>query len=141
MKHPHLCFGIVFLVLFCVEVLIALFVQDNWIRPYFGDILVMIVLYSLLRTIMPIRIWKKLHKRCCSLWIPLLFVFAVLVELLQGIHIVERLGLSGNAAARTVIGTSFDWADLLCYFSGCVVLCLVEWMECRFFKKSLSSLE
>lgn len=135
MKHPHICFILIFLILFGIEVLIALFVDDTFIRPYFGDILVMCVLYALLRAVMPIRIWNKLHTHCCSWWILLLFVFAVLVEVLQGIHIVERLGLSGNAAASTMIGTSFDWADLLCYFSGCIVLCCLEWAETHFLKK------
>lgn len=31
--------------LFIIEVLIALFVHDNFIRPYFGDYLVVILLY------------------------------------------------------------------------------------------------
>ena len=31
------------ILLFCTEVIIALFVHDNFIRPYFGDVLVVIV--------------------------------------------------------------------------------------------------
>lgn len=136
MKHPHICFGISFLVLFGIEALIALFVHDSFIRPYLGDVIVMSVLYCFLRTVLPIRIWKKLHTHRCSWWIVILFGFAVMVERLQGIHIVELLGLSGSAAASTMIGTSFDWGDMLCYLSGCAVLCGLELAESFAFKKN-----
>lgn len=136
MKHPHICFGISFLVLFGIEVLIALFVHDSFIRPYLGDVIVMSVLYCLLRTVLPIRIWKKLHTHRCSWWIVILFGFAVMIEFLQGIHIVELLGLSRSAAASTIIGTSFDWGDILCYLSGCAVLCGLELSASFAFEKN-----
>lgn len=132
MKHPHFCYGLLFAILLGIEVCIALFVHDAWIRPYFGDILVMCVLYAFLRMVIPIRVWKKLCTRFGSWWILLLFLFSVLVEILQGLHLVERLGLAGNAAASTILGTSFDWGDLLCYASGCAVLWVLEQIERRF---------
>lgn len=127
MKHTRVFYAILFLLLFFIETLIALFLHDDFIRPYVGDVLVMFVLYTLLRALLPVRIWEKLHTRRISLWIPILFCFALVVEILQGIHIVELLGLGGNAVARTMIGTSFDWGDLICYFVGCVFLCIWEW--------------
>ncbi len=127
MKHIHVYYAIGFLILFGVETLIALFVHDGFVRPYLGDVIVMPTLYCLLRTVLPLSVYHKLHQKRISWWICLLFVFAVCVEVLQGIHIVEHLGLSGNAAARTVIGTSFEWADLICYFAGCLPLCAWEW--------------
>lgn len=136
MKHPHICFGISFLILFGIEVMIALFVHDSLIRPYLGDVIVMSVLYCFLRMVLPIHIWKKLHNHRCSWWIVILFGFAVVVEILQGIHIVELLGLSGSAAASTIIGTFFDWGDILCYLSGCTVLCELEFAEFYWFRVS-----
>ena len=35
-----------FLLIFCIEVLIALYVRDNFIRPYVGDMLVVVLVYS-----------------------------------------------------------------------------------------------
>ena len=38
-----------FLVIFCIEVLIALYVRDNFVRPYIGDVLVVVLVYSFVR--------------------------------------------------------------------------------------------
>ena len=38
-----------FLVIFCIEVLIALYVRDRFIRPYVGDMLVVVLVYSFVR--------------------------------------------------------------------------------------------
>ena len=38
------------LALFMIEVLIALFVHDSFIRPYLGDFLVVILIYCAVRT-------------------------------------------------------------------------------------------
>lgn len=46
-------YAIVFLVLMVLEVIIALFVHDSFIRPYIGDILVVIVLYAGVRVFIP----------------------------------------------------------------------------------------
>lgn len=34
-----------FLVIFCIEVFIALYVRDSFIRPYMGDALVVVLVY------------------------------------------------------------------------------------------------
>lgn len=36
--------------LFVIEVLIALFVHDNFIRPYVGDVLVVILIYCFVKS-------------------------------------------------------------------------------------------
>jgi hypothetical protein len=38
-----------FIVLLITEIIIALFINDNIIRPYFGDILVIILMYTFIR--------------------------------------------------------------------------------------------
>lgn len=50
-----------FLILFIIEALIALFVHDNFIRPYIGDILVIILMYTFIRGVMDKKI-KTLYK-------------------------------------------------------------------------------
>lgn len=100
-----------------IEVIIALYVHDKWIRPYVGDILVVIVIYTFIRVWIP-RGWSLL---------PLyVFLFAVLVELLQFFQIVEILGLSDNRFFAVLIGGTFDWMDIICYGVGCGVLVVYE---------------
>ena len=99
------------LVLFAVEFCIALFVHDRFVRPFVGDVLVVILIYTFIRIFIPEKV------RLLPLYV---FVFAAAVEILQYFRIVEVLGLQDNAIMSTVIGTSFDIRDILCYFVGCV---------------------
>jgi len=107
--------------IFLVELFIALFVRDNFIRPYVGDILVVVLIYTFLRIIFPER------PRLLPLYV---FLFAAGVEALQGMRIVELLGLQNNRFFSVLIGTTFDWKDIICYGVGCVLLGLWEvWLR------------
>ena len=99
------------ILLFAVEVFIALFVHDSFVRPFIGDVLVVILIYTFIRIFIPEKV------RLLPLYV---FVFAAAVEILQYFRIVEVLGLQDNVIMSTVIGTSFDIRDILCYFVGCV---------------------
>ena len=96
-----------------VEVLIALFVHDKFVRPYVGDVLVVMVIYTFVRIFVPEKV---------SLLPLLVFLFATGVEVLQAVNIVEVLGLSDNAFFRILIGSTFDFKDIVCYAVGCVLL-------------------
>lgn len=101
------------IILLTIEVLIALFVQDRFIRPYVGDVLVIMVLYTFVRIFVPERI-KALP--------VYLFGFAALVELAQYFRIGERLGLEGNRFFSVLIGSVFDVKDIVCYAVGAVLI-------------------
>ena len=104
-------------VLLVVEVLIALFVHDRFVRPYVGDVLVVVVICAFLRIWIPDSIWL----------LPLyVFLFATGVEILQYFDLVELLGVEDNVFLRTLIGTSFDGKDILCYAAGCVLVWVAE---------------
>ena len=103
--------------IFLVELLIALFVRDNFIRPYVGDMLVVVLIYTFLRSFFPEK------PRLLLLYV---FLFAAGVEVLQGIRIVELLGLQNNRFFSVLIGTTFDIKDLVCYGAGCVLCGLWE---------------
>ena len=105
------------LVLFGIELLIAVFVHDNIVRPYVGDVLVVILLYSFVRIFLPEGV------RLLSLYI---FLFAAGVEVLQYFRIVEVLGLSDNKVLSVVIGSVFDVKDIVCYGVGCGILAVYE---------------
>ena len=111
--NKRIVYGIAAIILLTVEVMIALFVHDGFIRPYLGDVLVVAVIYSFVRIFVP--------KRCHLL--PLyVFVFACAVEALQLFDIVGFMGLSDNRFFRILIGSVFDIKDIICYAVGCLML-------------------
>lgn len=116
-QRKRIAYGIVFLCLLFLEVLIALYVHDDFIRPYIGDVLVVIVLYCLIRIFIPDK------GRLLPLYI---FVFAAGVEGLQYLDLVSRLGLENHTFLRVVIGSVFDWTDILCYGIGCIILSICQ---------------
>ena len=71
-----------FLVIFCIEVLIALYVRDRFIRPYVGDMLVVVLVYSFVRIFLPTGIPRMPFY---------VFLFACFVEVLQYFRLVETV--------------------------------------------------
>ncbi len=105
------------IVLFIIEVLIALFVRDSFFRPYFGDFLVVILIYCAVRTFInatPLKVAIGV------------LLFSYLIEVLQYFNIVDRLGLSDNKVAKTVIGYGFEWWDILAYTLGIITVLILE---------------
>ena len=110
-------------ILFVVEVLIALFVRDSFIRPYFGDYLVVILIYCAVRTFInasPLKVAIGV------------LLFSYLIEVLQYFNIVDRLGLADNVIARTVIGYGFAWWDILAYSLGIATVLILEHFRTRY---------
>ena len=105
------------LLLFIVEVGIALFVKDKFIRPYVGDYLVVILIYCFLKTF-----WNERPLRV-GIYVLL---FSFLVEFGQHFQLVKLLGLNHSEVARIVIGTGFDWGDLIAYTLGVLTVLGVE---------------
>jgi len=105
------------ILLFLIEVGIALYIHDDFIRPYMGDVLVVLLLYCCMQSFFTFSVKA-------TTVVVLLFSFTV--EFLQYIHLVEKLGLQKYALARTVLGTSFSWIDLLCYTIGVILIVLIE---------------
>jgi len=105
------------LALFITEVLIALYVRDSFIRPYFGDYLVVILIYCAVRTFVNASVLKVAMG---------VLVFSYLIEVLQYFNIVDRLGLSDNVVAKTVIGYGFAWWDMLAYTLGIATVIILE---------------
>lgn len=113
--HPNYLF--VTLILFLIEILIALFVHDQFIRPYIGDFLVVILIYCFVKSFFNTPVLPT------ALGVLL---FAYSVEVLQFFRIVEILGLQGSRAARIIIGSAFEWQDMLAYTVGIAAVILVE---------------
>jgi hypothetical protein len=105
------------LALFTVEVFIALFVRDRFVRPYVGDFLVVIMIYYAVKSFFKIPPLKLATG---------VLLFSYLVETLQYFRIVDKLGLTRNIVAKTVIGYGFEWLDILAYTLGIVFVVVVE---------------
>ena len=103
--------------LFAVEVFIAVFVRDHFIRPFGGDFLVVIFLYCLLKGVWDVQVWKAALA---------VLLFAYLIETLQYFQLVKLLGLQHSQTATIVIGTSFEWLDMLAYTLGILLVLGVE---------------
>jgi hypothetical protein len=103
--------------LFGIEILIAKFAHDPIIRPYVGDLLVSILIYCFVKAFLPTPVLPT------ALGV-LLFSYAI--EVMQYFHIVNRLGLQNSKTASTVIGTSFEWIDLIAYTAGIALVLYLE---------------
>lgn len=116
-SRVRLWYALAFLILLLTEVLIALFVHDAFVRPYIGDVLVVIVIYSFIRIIIPHKI------RLLPLYV---FIFAAGVEVLQLFNFVDLIGLGDIGFFRVLIGSVFDIKDVICYATGCILLVAYE---------------
>jgi hypothetical protein len=111
-------YGLVAIALFIVEVIIATKLNDyHFIRAYFGDFLVVILLYCLLKAV------YDFDPKRLAIGI---FAFSVVVEVAQYFRIADVLQLTGWA--RVMVGTSFSFHDVLMYAAGCGA---VYWVDSR----------
>ncbi len=117
MKKIRITYSIFFLILFLTELLIALFVHDSFVRPFIGDVLVVMLICAFLRIFIPRKI------RLLPLFAT---AFAVLIEGLQYFDFVEKLGLADNPILSTALGRTFDLKDIICYIAGGVLFFAAE---------------
>ena len=105
------------LILFFIEVIIALYVRDSFIRPYGGDYLVVILIYSGIKSISD----KPANATALGV-----LLFSYLVETLQYFRFIYLLGWEKSTIAKILIGSSFAWLDLVMYTLGILTVILIE---------------
>ena len=116
----RLCMGAASVLLLGTEVLIGLFAH-GWVRDYIGDVLIVILLYTLWRTVLP-------EKPRYGLSLPTgLLLFAFGVELLQLWGFCDRFGIT-NELLMIIIGTGFSTVDLICYLIGIIPCYVAEFV-------------
>src|SRR6185295_5230390 len=106
--------------LFLVEVFIAVFIHDKFIRPYGGDFLVVVMIYCFLKSF-----WNE------PVWVAAVSVllFSYLVEVSQYFKLIIHLGLQNSKLATVILGRSFQWFDMLAYTLGIVLVFCLEKMR------------
>ena len=113
----HKTYLLLALLLFLIEVIIAVYVHDSIIRPYGGDFLVVIFIYCFIKSFIDLPVWTTAIA---------VLLFSYTIEILQYFNLVKMLGLQDSRLARIVLGTSFAWTDLIAYTLGII---LVVWIE------------
>ncbi len=109
-----------FLFLLIIEILIAVYVKDDFIRPYLGDFLVVILLYCFIMGISRISVLK-------GLFIVLIFSFTV--EFFQLINIVKVLQYQPPEFVMIILGSSFSVWDLVAYLLGLLFCLMLEYLR------------
>lgn len=105
------------ILLLFIEIIIALYFHDRIIRPYVGDLLVVILIYCFCKSF--------LNTPVITTAIAVL-IFAYLIELLQYLNFVKFIGLQNSKLANTIFGYSFEWIDMLAYTLGIGIVLIVE---------------
>lgn len=105
------------LILLATEVFIALKVHDRFIRPFVGDSLVVILVYTALQTI-----FLQKPKTIANLALA----FAFLIETLQAVDFAAYLGADRYPWLSTVLGRTFSPDDYLAYLAGYAVIRLLD---------------
>ena len=118
-----------FLLLLMIEILIAIYAHDDFIRPFLGDFLVVIMIYCFVKSFIKGSVFK--------IAIGVL-VFSYFIEIAQYFDAVKILGLADHKLANIIIGNYFSFVDLLMYTLGILLVLLLEFFRSKSFQnKSL----
>ncbi len=113
--------------LFLIEVIIATKLKDiQWIRAYFGDVLVVILIYTFIQSFFDFDKIKTIIG---------VFLFACAIEFAQYFHFAELLGFKDNKIAMIVLGNSFSWVDIVCYALGCLFVFIYHQLAHFYYKQ------
>jgi len=118
LKYPLLT-----VLLFLIELAIALFVKDALVRPFIGDALVVVLIYCF------VRIFLNVDYRKAALGVLL---FAFTIEILQYFDYVKLLGLEQNRILSVALGRTFEWLDFVAYFAGFLLIIIFEKLYKRY---------
>lgn len=117
LRNKRIIYLLIFSGLLVIEAIIALLVNDAFVRPYVGDMLVTLLLCCLCRVIIPDKV------RMLPVYV---FIFAACVEIGQYFDVVALLGLADNSIISIALGRTFSWMDIVCYAAGCVPAFLLD---------------
>ena len=116
-KKLRITYAVAFILLLAAEIFIGAFVHDGFVRPYVGDVLVVMVICALLRIFLPEKP-KLLPLYTC--------IFAAGIEILQYFDFVSLMGLENNKIISIALGRTFDIKDIICYVAGGAIFFAAE---------------
>lgn len=110
--------------LFLSELSIELFAHDDFIRPIFGDYLVVILMYCMIRTFLKVKtIYACLF----------VLILSYSIEFAQYFQILKFFNLQDVYWAKILLGNSFSFGDLIAYSLGIITVYI---MEVKFFDRT-----
>ncbi|RCH55826.1 DUF2809 domain-containing protein [Mucilaginibacter hurinus] len=108
---------LLFILLLVTEAIIALFLNDGFIRPYAGDFLVVMLMYCFAKSFAATPLLPT------AIGVLLL---AYLIELSQFFHLARLLGVQHSTIAQLLIGQAFSWIDMVAYTLGVITIIIIE---------------
>jgi hypothetical protein len=120
---------LLFILLAVLEIAIGLYAHDDFIRPYGGDFLVVILLYCFIRGFLNVSVF--------STALPVL-LFAYFIETCQYFKLADGLGLRYGSLARTLLGDYFSWVDILSYTLGIGLVLGIEILQRKLNAKAVN---
>lgn len=106
--------------LLSLELSIGLYLHDALVRPYGGDLLVVVLLYCLAKTFVRAPVAPT---------VLAVFGLACAVEAAQYAGLLYWLGWQKSQVARLVLGSQFAWGDVLAYALGAGCVLGAEWAK------------
>ena len=116
-RAKRLYYVIGFAILFGLEAAIALYLKGGFIRGYLGDLLAVILIYTLIMSCSRFSVKRGL---------ALTASIALLVEVLQLIDLTQFFEGTYKQVATLIFGSHFSWLDLLMYALGILVIYRLE---------------
>ncbi len=106
-----------FALLLVIEIIIGKFAH-GFIRAYVGDVLIIPLIYCF------VRIFYVPH----APWLPAAVgSLGILAEVLQYFDLCGFLGIPKGSLLGILLGSSADFADILCYAAGTLLIYGAEW--------------
>lgn len=116
-RQKRKTYFIFFCLLLMIEIGIAAWVNDDFVRPYLGDFLVVILIYCFLMTISRLKVVPALLA---------VLIFSFGVEFFQMLNIVKLLQYQPPKIVMIAIGSDFSVWDLVAYSLGILFTGLLE---------------
>ena len=105
------------MLLLTTEAFIAIFLKTGFIRHTFGDYLVVILMYCFFKSFI-----KGNHLNIALS----VLAFSFAIEFLQLANILKPLNLQNSYAAKLILGSTFQFTDLVAYTLGIITVIVVH---------------
>ncbi len=109
-----------FTLLLVVEIAIAIFLKEGFIRHTFGDYLVVILMYTCIRS------FSNIKPLAAAVGVLL---FAFNIEFLQLFNLLDVLNLRDSHLAKLILGSTFHISDLIAYTLGVLTILCIEHLK------------
>ena len=110
-------YAIYAIILFLLEAWIAIIFKTGFIRHTFGDYIVVILLYCILKSFINLK---------PTIMVTIVVIIAFGIEFLQRFNLLEFLGLENNQLAILILGSTFHISDFIAYTLGGLTILIAE---------------